>query len=129
MLLTTQYLEEADLLADRVGILAEGRLRVEGSPDALKRSVGGDVLTIDVDTRSAEAAAAALGGRVEEVGRVSMRVADGGSAVPRALTLLGDRGMPSRSVALARPTLDDVFLQVVGERLQTADDEFEAVAA
>ena len=129
ILLTTQYLEEADALADRVGILADGRLRVEGSSEALKKSVGGDVLTIDVDPRSARAAAAALGGRVEEAGRVSLRVADGGSAVPRSLALLGENGIATRSVALARPTLDDVFLQVVGERLEMTEDQFQEVAA
>ena len=128
VLLTTQYLEEADRLADRVGILAGGRLRLEGPPEALKRSVGGDVLTIDVEGRRAVEAARAVGGRAEDGGRISLEVDDGGAAVPRALATLGALGIESRSVALASPTLDDVFLRVAGERI-LADAATEEMAA
>jgi ABC-2 type transport system ATP-binding protein len=120
ILLTTQYLEEADRLADRVGILADGRLRVEGPPEDLKRRVGGDVLTIELEPADAEAAARLLGGAAERDGRVRLEVEDGSAAVPRALAALARRGLVARGVALARPTLDDVFLQVAGARL--ADD-------
>ena len=117
VLLTTQYLEEADALADRVGILADGALRAEGTPDELKREIGGDVLVVDVDRDEEQAAAAVLGGQVEGPGRVSVAARDGGAAVPRTLAALQDRGITPRSVALNRPTLDDVFLRVAGERL------------
>jgi len=118
VLLTTQYLDEADRLADRIGILADGRLAAEGTPAELKRRVGGDVLTVTLDPADAGRAASVLGGRVEESGAaVSLRVEDGGEAVPRVLELLRAEDLDARGVALARPTLDDVFLEVADRRL------------
>jgi ABC-2 type transport system ATP-binding protein len=128
ILLTTQYLEEADRLADRVGILADGRLRVEGPPEDLKRRVGGDVLTLEVAPGDAGRAAALLGGRDESGGRVRLEVDDGGAAVPRALATLDGAGVATLAVGLARPTLDDVFLQVVGERLDQEPEPQEIAA-
>ena len=121
VLLTTQYLDEADRLADRIGILADGRLAAEGTPAALKRRVGGDVLTVTLDPADAGRAAALLGARLEEDGSaVSLRVEDGGEAVPRVLELLRAEDVDARGVALARPTLDDVFLEVADRRLAEA---------
>ncbi len=121
VLLTTQYLDEADRLADRIGILADGRLAAEGTPAALKRRVGGDVLTVTLDPADAGRAAALLGGRLEESGAaVSLRVEDGGAAVPHVLELLRAEDVDARGVALARPTLDDVFLEVADRRLAEA---------
>ncbi len=118
LLLTTQYLEEADRLADRIGILAGGRLAAEGTPSELKRRMGGDVLTVSLDPADAGRAAALLDGRVEEGGAaVSLRVEDGGAAVPRVLELLRAEDVDARGVALSRPTLDDVFLEVADRRL------------
>ena len=117
VLLTTQYLEEADALADRIGIVAAGRLRVEGTSEELKRSIGGDVLTIDVRPDLEERAARLLGGRGEGRGRVALEARDGGAAVPRTLATLTAAGIEPLSVSLARPTLDDVFRSVVGGHL------------
>jgi ABC-2 type transport system ATP-binding protein len=117
VLVTTQYLEEADALADRIGIVAAGQLRIEGTADELKRSVGGDVLTVDVHPELEERAATLLGGRGDGHGRVALAVRDGGAAVPRTLATLTAAGIEPLSVALARPTLDDVFRQVVGGHL------------
>jgi ABC-2 type transport system ATP-binding protein len=117
VLLTTQYLEEADALADRIGIVAAGRLRVEGTSDELKRSIGGDVLTIEVRPEFEDRAAALLGGRAEGHGRVALEVRDGGAAVPRTLATLTGAGIEPLGVSLARPTLDDVFRSVVGAHL------------
>jgi ABC-2 type transport system ATP-binding protein len=128
VLLTTQYLEEADALADRIGIVAAGRLRVEGTADELKRSVGGDVLTVDVRPNVEERAATLLGGRGDGRGRVALAVRDGGAAVPHALATLTAAGIEALSVSLARPTLDDVFRNVVGRNLieQTQPQEVAA---
>jgi ABC-2 type transport system ATP-binding protein len=117
VLLTTQYLEEADALADRIGIVAAGQLRVEGTSEDLKRSIGGDVLTVEVRPDLEETAATLLGGRGEGRGRVALEVRDGGAAVPRTLATLTASGIEPVSVALSRPTLDDVFRHVVGGHL------------
>lgn len=119
ILLTTQYLEEADQLADRVGILDGGQLRVEGSPDQLKRDLGGDLLTLEVDPVDTAAAAAAIGATSEEPGHLHLQVAGGATVLPGLLAALQSRGITVASVALTRPTLDDVFVQVVGQRLTT----------
>jgi ABC-2 type transport system ATP-binding protein len=128
VLLTTQYLEEADSLADRIGIVAAGRLRVEGTADDLKRSVGGDVMTVEVRPDVEEHAATLLGGRGDGRGRVSLTVRDGGAAVPHALATLTAVGIESLSVSLARPTLDDVFRNVVGGHLIEASQPQEVAA-
>ena len=128
VLLTTQYLDEADALADRIGIVAAGRLRVEGTSEELKRSIGGDVLTIDVRQDLEERAATLLGGRGEGRGRVSLEVRDGGAAVPRTLAALTAAGIEPLSVALARPTLDDVFRLVVGGHLIEKSEPQEVAA-
>jgi len=118
VLLTTQYLEEADQLADRIGILAGGRLAAEGTSAELKRRVGGDTLTVTVAPSDAERAAAVLGGHADGAGgAVSLRVDDGSAAVPRVLERLRGEGVETESVSLSRPTLDDVFLEVTDHRL------------
>ncbi len=128
VLLTTQYLEEADALADRIGIVAAGRLRVEGTSEQLKRSIGGDVLTVEVRPDLEERAATLLGGRGEGHGRVALEVRDGGAAVPRTLAALTAAGIEPVSVALARPTLDDVFRHVVGGHLIEKSEPQEVAA-
>jgi ABC-2 type transport system ATP-binding protein len=100
-----------------VGILATGRLRVEGTPEELKRSVGGDVLTVEVDPEAEAEAARILDARSEGAGRLTLRADDGGAAVPRALAALAERDIVPRAVTLMRPSLDDVFRQVADSRL------------
>jgi len=129
LLLTTQYLEEADQLADRVGILVDGALEIEGPPDRLKRDVGADVLSLETEPGDAGVVAALLHGRLEGDARVSLEVEDGGAAVPRVLAQLEEQGLRARSVALSRPSLDDVFLRVAGERLSTSEPEPEEALA
>lgn len=117
ILLTTQYLEEADQLADRVGILDNGQLRVEGPPEQLKRDIGADLLRLQVDPADTDAAARLLQASIEETGHLSLRVTEGGAALPHIVSTLTGHGVDVRSVSLTRPTLDDVFLSVVGQRL------------
>jgi ABC-2 type transport system ATP-binding protein len=122
--LTTQYLEEADELADRVGIINAGRIVAEGAPAVLKRAVGTDLIVAHVDG-DAQAAAHALARldlveRVEVNGdEVTVAVADGPTALsPVAVALAGAEGrLRVRDLVLRRPTLDDVFLSVTGERI------------
>jgi ABC-2 type transport system ATP-binding protein len=126
--LTTQYLEEAEQLADRVGIIAAGKLVAEGTPDALKARVGDPMLHVEVsEPESAERARAALApiGRVEPGDpvaptRVVLRAAAGKSAIAPAVRLLDDAGVMVESVEVETPTLDDVFAAVTGSQLEGA---------
>ena len=121
--LTTQYLEEADELADRVGIISRGRLVAEGTPEALKRTVGTDVIVAKVGETAPAAleAVRAVAGVEEVVGRgdeVMVHAGDGAAAMsPVALALHGS-GTRVLSLTLRTPTLDDVFLQLTGAHLQ-----------
>ena len=118
--LTTQYLEEADELADRVGIIADGRIVAEGAPDDLKRKVGKDVIVLRVegDPDLAHAAVVSLPG-IERVDvaehAIRIVVSDGPTAIPQVAARLAlAEGITVREMTLRQPTLDDVFLEVVG---------------
>lgn len=119
--LTTQYLEEADALADRVGIISDGVLRVEGPPAALKRSISEDVIVaeLDGDATSAIEAVKQLP-RVSEIdvrdGHLSMHTFDGAAVLADVAVALKGTDVTLRSLTLRTPSLDDVFLQVTGSR-------------
>jgi ABC-2 type transport system ATP-binding protein len=122
--LTTQYLEEADALADRVGIITEGTLAVQGSPDELKRSIGTDVIVATVDGDAALAVAAAktvsgLSNIDERDGELSMTAADGSALIADVAVALKGSGVDLRSLTLRTPTLDDVFLHVTGSHFSS----------
>jgi ABC-2 type transport system ATP-binding protein len=124
--LTTQYLEEADELADRIGIINDGRLVAEGTPDELKRRVGNDVIVAQLEGQ-AEAARA----RVERLAGVHsveahgdelvITAADGAATIgPVAVAL--SKAAPVRHLTLRTPTLDDVFLELTGNRMESESD-------
>jgi ABC-2 type transport system ATP-binding protein len=122
--LTTQYLEEADALADRVGIIAKGRIVAEGTPADLKRSVGSDVIIAKGqpgDTDRIVRALATIDGldSVESGGdEVVISVADGAKAISPVAVALSEAGISVEGLTLRTPTLDDVFLHVTGERMR-----------
>ena len=124
--LTTQYLEEADQLADRVGIIAEGRIVAEGTPAALKRQVGHDVIVarIDGDLDVAAGAVADVAG-VERVDAVAdellLSVTDGARTVSPVAVALDGCQVTVTALTLRTPTLDDVFLELTGGHLQEAE--------
>ena len=120
--LTTQYLEEADTLADRVGIISSGRLVAEGSPAALKLSVGHDVIVAEVDgdgtgavdsLRSIEGLEPAWSAD----GTITVNSADGPAALGAVALALGRTGLRIRSLTMRTPTLDDVFMEMTGSRI------------
>jgi ABC-2 type transport system ATP-binding protein len=126
--LTTQYLEEADELAHRVGIIDNGRIVAEGTPADLKRAVGSDVIVARVEGAAADVASvveAVPGVRgVEAHGNELVISTGSGSATisPVAVALAGSE-VVVRDVTLRTPTLDDVFLDLTGSHIERADNE------
>ncbi len=121
--LTTQYLEEADELADRVGIISRGRLVAEGTPDELKRTVGTDVIVARVEslTDTTLQTLRSVPGVDEVVGahqEVMVHAANGAAVMSPVALALHDAGTTVVSLTLRTPTLDDVFLQLTGSHLQ-----------
>nr|WP_308439996.1 ATP-binding cassette domain-containing protein [Virgisporangium aliadipatigenens] len=120
VLLTTQYLDEADQLADRISVLAAGRTIAEGTPDELRGLVGGD--RIDVTARRPEDLAAVTAAVTRATGvaperdadrwRVSVEVADRMTALSALIRELDGAGLTVEDIAVRRPTLDEVFLQL-----------------
>jgi len=122
--LTTQYLEEADALANRVGIIAQGKLVAEGTPAALKRSIGSDVIVVKVHAEHRARVAEVVQPlaqveRVEIAGdEVMMSVDHGAAAISPVAVALAEAGITVEGLTLRTPTLDDVFLHITGGRLQ-----------
>jgi ABC-2 type transport system ATP-binding protein len=122
LLLTTQYLEEADRLADRIAVVDNGKVIGQGTADALKDRVGGDQIELTVhDAAQVEAArrmlASLTGGDVRTAPgslQLTAPVAAGAASLTEALVRLASEGVTPRDVALRRPTLDDVFLTLTG---------------
>ena len=130
--LTTQYLEEADTLADRVGIIDAGRIVAEGTPAELKRSIGTDVIIIRVEGDAADVCQAVE--RVQGVLSVEARgselvvsTTDGSATVSPVAVALSACEVRVRDLTLRTPTLDDVFLELTGSRIQ--HDETEEVGS
>ena len=129
LLLTTQYLEEADVLADNIVVIDHGKVIAEGSADQLKAQVGGERLEITVDDATQLAAAGVLleplgvGKPVLEAHRHSliMPVSGGASVLTDALRRLDAAQIVLDDVGLRRPTLDDVFLALTGHAAEDAE--------
>jgi ABC-2 type transport system ATP-binding protein len=121
LMLTTQYLEEADYLADRIGVIDRGRLIAEGTSDELKTKVGGDVLNLEVaDASQTESAAEAVKDvgseppRIEGRNQVIVPVSSHIGVITRAVRALDAAGIKLSDLAIRRPTLDDVFMTLTG---------------
>jgi ABC-2 type transport system ATP-binding protein len=125
--LTTQYLEEADQLADNVGIIDSGRIVAEGTPEALKAQVGKPHIRLTLEEGSiaeAERVCAQLGRLLPPVdGRtVLVEVEQGAADIPRVVRGLDDAGIEVGSLELVHPTLDDVFVATTGHHLSDEEE-------
>ena len=135
VLLTTQYLEEADLLADRIVVIDHGGALAEGTAADLKRRLGGTVLELTVlDDGEAQQAADILDrlelGRVVRDGRaLRVSVSDGTRALIAAVRALDGVGIEPATAAVREPSLDDVFLALTGRRAEPGTDENDEAAA
>jgi len=127
--LTTQYLEEADVLADRVGIIDHGRIVAEGTPGALKAEVGRPTIeAIPADDGDLSRTAAILerfGELVTSSKGVAVRLDDGTSGLAEVVRALDAEGLQSEHLQLHQPSLDDVFLAKTGRSLEGAGDDEE----
>ena len=119
--LTTQYLEEADALAERVGIIDHGRLAIQGAPQELKRARGADLIVARLEGDASEAAEALAG--IPSVlaidthgNEITISVSNGASLVSAVALRLNETGLSVQELTLRTPTLDDVYLQVTGAR-------------
>ncbi len=124
--LTTQYLEEADLLANRIAIINNGVIAAEGTPQALKAQLGSESINLTFgDADSVTRAEAELAEMVErtQVDHHTLRLylSQAANAVPAVVNRVQSVGLTLQSLTLTQPTLDDVFLKVTGERLETKD--------
>ncbi len=125
--LTTQYMEEADSLAHRIGIIDRGRLAVEGTPADLKRARGVDLIVVRLEGDAGQAAEVlkdiASVSRVEVHDReITLGVTNGAALVSTVALALNERGITVQELTLRTPTLDDVFLQVTGARFRDGQE-------
>jgi ABC-2 type transport system ATP-binding protein len=122
--LTTQYLEEADKLCDRIAIIDGGRIVTQGTPAKLKAEMGHDVVSLSLDSAEIEAGLAALSGLpglervVVEPDALALYIEDGASAIAEIVRRLDAERIRFGAIAVSRPTLDDVFLEATGRRLE-----------
>jgi ABC-2 type transport system ATP-binding protein len=127
--LTTQYLEEADVLADRVGIIDHGRIVAEGTPEALKAQVGRPTIeAIPADEEDLSRTAGVLerfGERVSSTKGIAVRLNDGSAGLAEVVRALDAEGLRAEHLQLHQPSLDDVFLAKTGRSLEGAGEDEE----
>jgi ABC-2 type transport system ATP-binding protein len=124
--LTTQYLEEADRLADRVAIINRGRIVALGPPDELKKEIGEEVVSLTFETgelaEKAQSVLAPLAPVIQRSGReLALYLAAAAPVIPELVRSLDQASVPLSGLTLSRPTLDDVFLRATGERIEVAE--------
>ncbi len=123
--LTTQYLDEADALANRVGIIDRGRLVAEGTPEELKRSIGRDLIVAEVDGEDPTVVAKlrmlnGVDAVSSEAGRIVVSTKDGPAELSPVAIALADTSLRVKTLTLRTPTLDDVFMALTGSHIQEA---------
>ena len=123
LFLTTHYMEEADSLCDRIAIIDHGHIVKIGSPEELKASIGGDVITVTVRERepdiSSNIARLDLVRDVKQTdGAYRVKVKLGEEAAPRIMDLIRSKGLHVTKIALTKPTLDEAYLEFTGRELR-----------
>jgi ABC-2 type transport system ATP-binding protein len=122
--LTTQYMEEADKLCDRLAIIDDGCIVADGTPEQLKAQMGHDVVSVSLNGADPSATEIALDGLpglervVAEPDGLALYVLDGASSIVEIVRRLERDQIAVGAISVARPSLDDVFLQATGRRLE-----------
>ena len=125
--LTTQYLEEADQLCDRVAIIDAGEIVAEGTPARLKAALGDDVVSVSLNGADPDATRSALGQLpglervVPEADALALYVEDGAASIAEIVLRLNAAELQVGAISVSRPSLDDVFLRATGRRLEGED--------
>ncbi len=133
LFLTTHYLEEADNLCDRIAIIDHGKIVALDTPKALKDSLGGDIVEIQVDRPAEDGLAAALGAlpNVKKVmpvdGGYRLTVVNGEETAPAVLDTIRNRNLKATRVSIAKPTLDEVYLARTGRTMREQEGSREDV--
>jgi len=131
ILFTTHYMEEADLYATRIAIMDRGRIVKVGTPRELKDSIGGDVVTLNVDSMAAAKEvlrSAGIDAR-EYDGSLVFKLRDASTALPEILRALMSSGIQVRRMEVSEPTMDEVYLEYTGRRLRDAQASSEEAFA
>jgi ABC-2 type transport system ATP-binding protein len=129
--LTTQYLEEADELCERLAIIDGGEIVAEGTPEKLKSDIGDDVVSVELSGADAEKTKAVIGDLagldriVAEPEALHLYVEDGATSIAEIVRRLDAAKIEVGAISVARPSLDDVFLEATGRRLEGAGDQAE----
>jgi ABC-2 type transport system ATP-binding protein len=126
VLLTTQYMEEADQLTSRIAIIDEGRIVRRGTPAELKSELGWPTLEVEVEAGQEETARAAVAGlgepRADRAGGICIGLPEGAAEMAGVVRALDEAGVVVERVELHQPTLDDVFADATGRRLEGAEE-------
>lgn len=126
--LTTQYLEEADRLADEIAIMDEGKIVAQGTPTALKASIGTDTIQLTFDNQQDAEAGATVARQLEGIEQVNqsdrdvwLSLRDGAGAVTSIVRALDNAGLTASQLRLSHPTLDSVFFRATGRQLEVQE--------
>ncbi len=131
ILLTTHYLEEADKLANRVGIINQGQIKVVDTPNALKKSLGGDVVSLEFEYEASENESLSwklsnsdfIKDTTWEGNKLHLYVTNGAQAIPKIMQMATQEGAKIANISFSRPTLDDVFIKYTGSSLSGDNEE------
>src|SRR5882757_3011088 len=117
--LTTQYLEEADALCERLAIIDAGEIVAEGTPESLKAEIGKDVVSVELHGADAERTRRVIG----EQDALALFVENGAASIAEIVRRLDTADIEVGAISVSRPSLDDVFLEATGRRLEGAEAE------
>jgi len=129
LFMTTHYLEEADALCDRIAIIDHGKILVIGSPDELKSSLGGDIITLRINENRDISGLIEKIENVREVGRIKdeyrIKVKDGESTAPLIIEALRNEGIKVTRLSLSKPSLNEVYLEYTGRSMRDQEESTE----